>query len=542
MLKLPLLLLLATPAPVNFEKWLGEDVHYIISRSEIKQFNQLSSDEDRRAFVEEFWRRRDPDPTTEANPFRQEHYRRLAYANAHFAHGKPGWRTDRGRVYIIHGEPAERLVFASQEIEKRKELARGSGGGRSLPSSGGVTISIPESELWTYRELGGRDYPSGPMDVFFMRLSSADAMSLLTLKQNSPQGFLDRNRFFNSGLYRGAASAGLDFQIVYAGRPRFHSNVDFYYVLEDSPFVFDPFDLTQSVAELLRSPGDLLERQAEERLRLKRQVESALFFDELPASVEVWFLRSATPYTYIPLVIEVAGRELANVDEFTVLAEIRRNGRIVAELFDTLTLEAASQDRLPHERIVYQSRLATLPGDHQLDVYLLDQRNGRFKHIHQPLIVPSFSTGFSLSNLILCNQVRPIDGTEKPLFRQRHRALTYSDSNPLKVDQLLLVPALERRFRRKDLLTAFFEIYQPRLRANRPKVEILIRILKKGQPIATPTLRQLQYVTHDELVKVSYAISLSLSRLSRGHYQLQVEARDLLSSDKQVQEVDFDVL
>src|SRR3984893_14449277 len=92
---------LATP----YKKWLDEDVAYIISSDERKSFLQLQTNEEREQFIEQFWQRRNPDPDSTDNPFKEEHYRRIAYANEHFASGIPGWKSDRGRIYIMYGKP-----------------------------------------------------------------------------------------------------------------------------------------------------------------------------------------------------------------------------------------------------------------------------------------------------------------------------------------------------------------------------------------------------------------------------------------------------
>lgn len=88
-----------------YEKWLNEDVTYIIAPQERATFLQLQTNEEREHFVEQFWSRRDPDPTASHNRFKEEHYRRLAYANEHFASDVAGWKTDRGRTYIVYGPP-----------------------------------------------------------------------------------------------------------------------------------------------------------------------------------------------------------------------------------------------------------------------------------------------------------------------------------------------------------------------------------------------------------------------------------------------------
>jgi len=127
----------------TYKKWLNEDVRWIISPEELTAFKALSNDEERDAFIEQFWQRRDPTPDTEENEFKEEHYRRIAYANEHFSAGRAGWRTDRGRIYIIYGPP--------DEIESHP-----SGGtyDRPLEEGGGETSTYP-FERWRYRYIEG---------------------------------------------------------------------------------------------------------------------------------------------------------------------------------------------------------------------------------------------------------------------------------------------------------------------------------------------------------------------------------------------------
>ena len=90
-----------------YRKWLNEDVAYIITDEERSAFKRLQTDEEREQFIESFWLRRDPTPDTVENEFKEEHYRRIAYANEHYASGIPGWKTDRGKIYIMYGPPDE---------------------------------------------------------------------------------------------------------------------------------------------------------------------------------------------------------------------------------------------------------------------------------------------------------------------------------------------------------------------------------------------------------------------------------------------------
>jgi GWxTD domain-containing protein len=127
-----------------WQRWLNEDVVYIISKEERVAFERLKTDEERQKFVEQFWEQRDPTPGTPENEFKEEHYRRIAYANGHYAYGQaPGWKSGRGRTYILHGPP--------DEIESHP-----TGGiyGRPASEGGGFADTYP-FEDWRYRYLEG---------------------------------------------------------------------------------------------------------------------------------------------------------------------------------------------------------------------------------------------------------------------------------------------------------------------------------------------------------------------------------------------------
>src|SRR5882724_4819834 len=126
-----------------YKKWLNEDVGYIITDEERTAFKRLATDDERQTFIEGFWLRRDPTPDTEENEFREEHYRRIAYANERFASGIPGWKSDRGRMYIAYGPP--------DEIESHP-----SGGTYERPyEEGGGSTSTYPFEKWRYRYIDG---------------------------------------------------------------------------------------------------------------------------------------------------------------------------------------------------------------------------------------------------------------------------------------------------------------------------------------------------------------------------------------------------
>ena len=120
-------------------RWMDQDVAYIITDEEKAAFKALQTDEEREQFIEQFWLRRDPTPDTIQNEYREDHYVRIAYANERFASGKPGWKTDRGRIYIIHGKP-----------DNKESHPSGGTYERPFYEGGGTTTTYP-FEIWNYR-------------------------------------------------------------------------------------------------------------------------------------------------------------------------------------------------------------------------------------------------------------------------------------------------------------------------------------------------------------------------------------------------------
>lgn len=122
-----------------FKRWLDEDVAYIVTSEEREAYVQLTTDEEREDFIKSFWMRRDPTPDSSANEYKEEHYRRIAYANDRFAERIPGWKTVRGRTYITRGPPDEIESYPAGGQYRRP----------SREGGGGFTANHP-FEVWRY--------------------------------------------------------------------------------------------------------------------------------------------------------------------------------------------------------------------------------------------------------------------------------------------------------------------------------------------------------------------------------------------------------
>lgn len=131
------------PLESRYDKWLSERVVYIIEGAEREAFLRLMTDAERDRFIEQFWLRRDPAPDTAENEFKEEYERRIEYSDRFATKKTPGWRTDRGRIYITWGPP--------DEVESHPA---GESHARPAGQGGGTTSTYP-FESWRYHYAQG---------------------------------------------------------------------------------------------------------------------------------------------------------------------------------------------------------------------------------------------------------------------------------------------------------------------------------------------------------------------------------------------------
>ncbi|HUV12789.1 MAG TPA: GWxTD domain-containing protein [Acidobacteriota bacterium] len=547
-MSLPLLALaifLTEPFAIEPKVWLGE-VEYIISAGEKEEFLELETDPEREEFIREFWLRRDLDPSTEANEFREAYYQRIDRANKEF-----GRRSDRARVFVTNGKPDQKLVFPGMNFEEvltqsgraSRQSTGTPGGGRtaegSIPS---IRINSPEAELWTYYHASGSRNLVGPLELIFMRIPAGELSTLYAAPHIRNQTLLAL-MLGNTPLFRGDRTAAADFTLVYAGPPRFSEIQDFYHQLLTRPATFDAMDIARTIAEARRSLGDVNQR-ASRRQELREEVASAVFFDTIDASLDYWVFRSAEKYVYLPFALMIPGDQLDPSRRFDIVAEMKRDGSSVAYFIDHLNLREADHGRLKHEGVVYQSRFAVSPGDYLLDLHVLDRDQGRYLHLSEAISVRDFgNSGFSLSDVVLCNKVVGEKEAKRTSGMESTRDwLTYSDLNPLNADDLLLVPKPDLRFRRKEQLTVFFEVYEPSVVKDEPNVEVRLKLFRDGTELVIEGVENLQYLTEGQLLKISFAQSLSLAQLSPGRYELEIEVRDMHTGETAKDKQSFEVL
>jgi GWxTD domain-containing protein len=377
-----------------YRKWLSEDVVYIITDEERAVFKKLATDEEREQFIEQFWLRRDPTPDTVENEFKEEHYRRIAYVNEHFASGFAGWKTDRGRTYILYGPPDE---ISGQPMGGMYE--------RPPEQGGGTTQAFP-FEVWRYRYIEGI---GGDIEIefvdptntgeFHMTMDPSEKDALL----HSPTGGLtwaeqaglvtkDQNRFWTrtDGTYLGAPVGG-------------------YTPVSQSEFV-----RLEQFTKLQKPPPVKFKD-------LEATVASRITFNLLPLKARADYIKvtDTTVMTNITLQIENKDLQFQAKDgvqraALNIYGRITTMSRRVASVFeDTLTLDS------PPERLqaflllrrwsLYQKSVPLAPGMYRLNAVVKDVVGGNMSSYEMLLEVPRYDVeNLASSSVILADMIERV--------------------------------------------------------------------------------------------------------------------------------------
>jgi len=370
------------------KKWLNQDVRWIISDEERKAFMQLSNEEEREQFIEAFWDRRNPNPDSEDNEFKDEHYRRIEYANEHYAAGMPGWMTDRGRMYIVYGPP--------DEIESHP-----SGGSyeRPMEEGGGETSTFP-FEDWRYRYIEGigqeviiefvDDCQCGAYEMTMDR-SKKDALLHTpgggqTLYEQ--MGMADKSQRFNGGLESlgpGPMSANLQSK---------------------------EFDRLEQFSKLNQAPAIKFKDLAE-------QVGHHITYNPMPFDVRVDFVRITSDMVLVPVTVQIRNRDITFANKegvqhgvVNIFGRISKLSGKVAQTFEDTVVADVPAELLPRETEnskIYAKSVPLSPGRYKLDVVVKDVNGDRVGTKSMAVTVPGFSDEkLTNSSLILADMVEPV--------------------------------------------------------------------------------------------------------------------------------------
>jgi GWxTD domain-containing protein len=372
-----------------YKKWLDEDVAYIITDEERAAFKQLSNDEERDNFIEAFWQRRDPTPDTEENEFKEEHYQRIAYANEHFAAGVPGWKTDRGRIYIVFGK--------ADEVESHP-----SGGSyeRPMEEGGGETSTFP-FEQWRYRYIEGigQEVIIEFVDTcmcgeYHMTMDRSEKDALLMtpnagLTMWEQMGMSNKSQRFNgNGLER--LGLGPDSTNLQAKQ----------------------FDRLEQFAKLQQAPKVKF-------TDLEEAVNSKVILNPMPFDVHVDFVKVTSDTALVPITIQMKNRDITFVNKdgvqrgtANIFARLTTlTGKIVQTFEDTVQVDVPPEllPRTAENSEVYYKALPLRPGRYKLNVAVKDVNGDRKGVWSRSIIVPEYSDDkLSNSSLIVADQMEPV--------------------------------------------------------------------------------------------------------------------------------------
>ncbi len=372
----------------TYKKWLDEDVRWIISDEERSAFKQLSNDEERDQFIESFWQRRDPTPDTVENEFKEDHYARIAYANEHFAAGIPGWKTDRGRIYIQFGKP--------DEIESHP-----SGGSydRPMDEGGGQTSTYP-FEDWRYRYIEGigQEIIVEFVDTcmcgeYHMTIDRGekDALQHVPGAGNTlyeQMGMANRADRMNGGLE------------TLGGGP-FSQNLQ-----------SKEFDRLDTYAKLMKPPPVKFKD-------LEEVVSHKISVNLMPFDVRADFIRVTGDTVLVPVTIQIKNRDVTFINKDGVQrGTINIFGRVttltgrIAQTFEDTVQNDVPAELLPkvaENSSVYWKALPLRPGRYRFDIVVKDVNGDRVGTWNHGIIVPEYSEDhLAASSLIVADQMEPV--------------------------------------------------------------------------------------------------------------------------------------
>ncbi|MGH9699190.1 MAG: GWxTD domain-containing protein, partial [Candidatus Acidiferrales bacterium] len=376
-----------------YKKWLDEDVIYIITPEERNAFLHLSTNEEREQFIEQFWQRRNPDPDSVENTYKEEHYRRIAYTNEHFSSGIPGWKTDRGRIYIMWGPP--------DEIDSHP-----SGGSYERPADegGGETSTYP-FEDWRYRYLEGigenveLEFVDPTMTGEYhltMDPSEKDALTYVPgagLTMMEQMGLSSKTARFNNtdGTHDGAPLGG---------------------ALEKD----NEFTRLELYAKIQQAPPVKFKD-------LEAVVTSRMVRDQVKFDYRFDFLRITSDTVLVPITVQIPTKQLMfqekdGVDSATVNLFARvtsLSGRIVNTFEDTVRRDvpASLLQKSLSTSSIYQKAVPLSPGLYRLDIVLKDVNSGNVGVVNTRLAVPRFEDSqLSSSSLILADEITRVSAKD----------------------------------------------------------------------------------------------------------------------------------
>jgi len=489
-----------------YKDWLDKDVAYIITDEERKAFKKLETDDEREHFIEEFWRRRDPDPDTDENEYREEYYERIAYANEHFASGIPGWKTDRGRIYIMYGKPDELETHPSGGTYNRESY-----------EGGGSTSTYP-FERWFYRYIAGVGSgveiefvdPTGSGEYRIARNpDEKDALlhipgAGLTLAEE--MGLSDKSdRVANVG--------GI-------GMPNYQREQD------------SPFSRLQLLADLSRPPQIKFND-------LASAVNTPVIEDNpLNFDVRVDFFRQSDERVITAFTIQTENSNITFTDsgglqqaQLNIFGKITHVSGRRAGIFEDPVITRATVDELTDAKArksAYQKAVALAAGRYRVDVIVRDITSGATGVRHIGFEVPKYDPNkLSTSTLVLASRLESLG--DKPAVGM------------FTIGNVKVIPNVSGVYHRGTPIGVYMQIYNAGIDQTtlRPSVDVDYVLLKDGKEIGKQA--EDWRGNSDAGQRLTLARLINSAGLNPGDYSLEVRVRDRVSGQSLVQAAKFTI-
>ncbi len=506
-----------------YKKWVDEDVRWIITDQELKAFKSLSNDEERDNFIEQFWQRRNPSPDSPENTFREEYYARIAYANEHFAAGKPGWKTDRGHMYIAYGKP--------DSIESHP-----SGGNyeRPMDEGGGETSTYP-FEVWHYRYIEGI---GENIDIEFVDTCMCGDYHM-TIDRSEKDALLHvpgagQTMYEQMGMSTQADRFKGGLENLGAG-PMSSSNQA------------KEFDRLETYAKLQAPPKvkftDL------ESFLVNHKVLNGPFF---PFQVRTDYVKITEDTVLVPLTLQISNKDITfttkdgvSKGEVNVLGRVATITDHVVQTFEqTLVLEQPSE-LLPQElkqQSVHWWALPLRPGRYRIDIAIKDVNKP--DHVGtwaEGVVVPKYDDErLSASSLILADKMEQVPTKEIGTGQ-------FIIGNTFVRPRVSASPMDAVTFHRNQKLNFWMQVYNlgidDKSKQNSATVQYQIVDLATNKTILDTSENGKSAGDNSANAdQMTVEKSLSLASLQPGKYQVKITVNDGISKQQVAQSAAFTVL
>jgi GWxTD domain-containing protein len=501
----------------TYKKWLNEDVRWIITPEELSAFKQLSNDEERDQFIEQFWLRRDPTPDTVENEYKEEHYRRIAYANEHFAAGKPGWMTDRGRIYIVFGPP--------DEID-----AHPSGGqyNRPMEEGGGETSTYP-FEDWRYRYIEAIDKQE--VIIEFVDACMCNDYHM-TIDPNEKDALLHTP---NAGLtmYEEMGLTSKADRIAGIGNSTLGPNSGM-----DTTKQFDKLDVWAK----LNTPPKVKFKDLEEVVSHKINV------NLMPFDIMTDFVKVTGDTVLVPVTIQVKNKDITFVNKDGIQrGTVNIFGRVtgltgkIAQTFeDTVQVDVPAEllEKTQEHMSLYWKALPLRPGRYRFDIVVKDVNGDRVGTWSRGVAVPEYvDDKLASSSMILADHMEkvPAKSVGAGNFVIGQTKFAYPHLEP--------ASGAPASFKRDQRINLWMQVYnlQADEKSKKPSAKIEYEIINVANNQAVLHSSESTDTMGNIGDQMTLEKSLALSGFQPGIYRLTVKVDDNVSKQQIAPSVRFAV-